>query len=1362
CVWNWEVSWLEQTDIRVVKSYKQDNKQYILAGTAGGVFQHDGTSWSALNHGLTNTDVRALTSYEQENSHYILAGTAGGVFQHDGTSWSALNHGLTNTDVRALTSYLEGDSRIILAGTAEKVFRYRDSSWSPLNDGLTNTDVRAIESYEEEDSSRIILAGTAGGVFRYRDSSWSALNDGLTNTDVRALTSYLEGDSRIILAGTAEKVFRYRDSSWSALNDGLTNTDVRALTSYLEGDSRIILAGTAEKVFRYRDSSWSPLSDGLTNTDVRAIESYEEEDSSRIILVGTAGGVSKGTHDGSWSELTTHLPKTVRALESYDLNGTLYILAGTEEGLFRRELNGISWDLDTNLGARNVQTLEIYAEKGDRYLLAGTNSGVFRLNLDKAEVEWEDITNDLTQKDVLALTTYAESGVRTIFVGTENGDIFSLKSDHQSWIKFDNKIPNIESVTALATYTLRGDRYLLAGTEEGVFRLKLGENAWEEFNTDLPNKQVKALDIYQDSGDISLLAGTSSGIFGRDLRDLTAGWDKFSDNWHGDKDVTSVKTYEHNDTRYIFIALAVGNIFSRDLGDNSWQKFEDEGLTNTDVRNLKIYTQDGDKFLLAGTAGGIFRQGLNQEKRWKRFDNGLTNTDVNVLEIYYDQQKKSHYILAGTAENVCCRKLDEDDNHSWHDLSRGWINRQVRALKIICPNDNEYYVLAGTSDGLFCLKLNGDNESWNSLNNDSDNNSLPDKDVRALDIDQQGNSTYILVGTQSGVFRGLLKLEQGSQAQESNRFLAVVAVWLNDLAVQLILNKYSASTPKELQISSWESENSALTNNDVYSLALYPQDKVTWLFAGTKGGNIYRRAISQEDSEWGQIRQALANDVRAIAISSQGQVFIGTHNHCILKGAERIKPKKILPGDSLSILKRQEITEDNTLKAMPSDQVVAPASLVRWNLIDQLGFKGEITTQPGEILLEAAAEADKIISEVASLKEVTHRQQRTTIKIETPLVNTYDRTTVTINANVALVTHGETVSDEVLGGGDGSKSNHEFLLKNKPLTYVSAKTASGSQSTLSVRVDGLLWEEVTSLEESKSRQQCYMTRIDDDGKTRIIFGNGYKGARPTTGEENITATYRTGIGPDGEVAANTITLVQSAPLGVVEVTNPQAATGASAPETREEARQNAPRQTLSLDRIISLRDYEHYIGSFSGIGKVLAAQLPTTQGYGIVQATIAGRNGALVKSDSNLYEQIKKAVEEVRDPTLSLSGGPASQFSLDNCQSLLFNIKANLWINRQYVADTVFRDVKKGLKEAFVFERRAFAQDVTAAEILQLIQSIPGVDGVDLDALYLVGNERQFNQSLEAKPASWNDHEVKPAQLLLLNPASGSIELGQI
>ncbi|NEO40719.1 MAG: hypothetical protein F6J90_32050 [Moorea sp. SIOASIH] len=1371
-----------QQSIQVLECYSDSGSDYILAGTAAGVFRYDGRFWQSLNNkSLTNTNVVALTSYVEDEIRIILAGTASGVFRHDGTSWSPLNDGLTSTDVRDLTNYLENGSRIILAGTAGGVFRNDGTSWSELT-GLTNPNVRAVESYQEG-TSRIILAGTAGGVFQHDGSNWTELA-GLTNPNVRAVESYQEGTSRIILAGTAGGVFQHDGSNWTELAD-LTNTDVHDVESYEESGSRIILAGTAGGVFRHDGNIWNALNDGLTNTDVRDVESYEEN-GSVIILAGTAAGVFRN-ENSSWSALTTDLPTSIGALESYERNGIFYIFAGTGQGLFRREHNGISWDLDTDLGTGNVQDLEIYTEKGDRYLLAGTADGLFRLNLDRGDGEWENITYDLTKTDVRALTTYIENGVRTLFVGTTEGDIFSLKSDSQSWIKFDNNVPNKEAITALATYVLWGGRYLWAGTNLGVFRLKLGENAWEEFNTDLPNKQVKALDIYQDSGDISLLAGTIEGIFGRDLTDLTASWNKFSDSWdNGEKEVRVLKTYQYNDTRYILIAIGTGDILSRDFGGNSWHKLDDEGLTNTDVRSLTIDTQGNSKYLLAGTAGGIFRQELNQQQRWERFDNGLTNTDVNVLEIY--EQNGSRYILAGTGENVCRRNLDDPDQ-TWHHLSRGWINREVRDLKIYTKN-GKCYIFAGTSDGVFCLKFNNsedDTQSWISLNNEDSNNSLPDKDVRALDLKTQDNRLYMFVGTKSGVFRSFLTLESEEQAEDlSSKLKSVEDLPNSDLEelekslveflyqVSSALGAFSGQLNPVLasqtyqqtlnittkpKVSGWEHENRALTNNNVYSLALDTQDNVTWLFAGTKGGNIYRRAIFQEDSQWIQMRQALANDVRAIAISSQGQVFIGTRNHCILKGTESIESTEILPGDSLSIQQRQELTEDNTLNAMPSEQVVMPGSLVRWNLIDKLGFKGEITTKPGEILLEAATEADKIISEVASLKEVIQGQQRTVIKLVEPLLNTYDRTTVTINANVALVTHGETVADEVLGSGDGTKMNQEFLLKNPPLTYVSADTATGSESTLSVRVDGLLWEEVTSLYELTSPEQRYMTRIDDDGKTRVIFGDGYKGARPTTGEENITATYRTGIGPDGEVAANTISLVQSAPLGVVEATNPQAATGAAPPETRDEARQNAPLKTRSLDRIISLQDYEYFIGGFSSIGKVIATQLQTTANYGMVQATIAGRNGAPVEPDSNLYAQIKQAVEDVRDPTLSLGGGPASQFSLDSYQGLLFNIKANLWINWQYVADTVMSDVKKVLKEAFAFDKRAFAQNVTAAEILQLIQSIQGVDGVDLDALYLDGYDKTFNQFLEAKPASWNGLEVEPAQLLLLNPVSGSIEL---
>jgi hypothetical protein len=44
-----------------------------------------------------------------------------------------------------------------------------------------------------------------------------------------------------------------------------------------------------------------------------------------------------------------------------------------------------------------------------------------------------------------------------------------------------------------------------------------------------------------------------------------------------------------------------------------------------------------------------------------------------------------------------------------------------------------------------------------------------------------------------------------------------------------------------------------------------------------------------------------------------------------------------------------------------------------------------------------------------------------------------------------------------------------------------------------------------------ARSQNYSIRIDDDGKTSAVFGDG-EPARLPTGSENVTATYRSGIG----------------------------------------------------------------------------------------------------------------------------------------------------------------------------------------------------------------------------------------------------------
>jgi len=74
----------------------------LFAGTDGGIFlsTDNGTSWTAVNTGLTNTTVHALAV----SGANLYAGTEGGVFlsTDNGTSWTAVNTGLTNTTVLSL------------------------------------------------------------------------------------------------------------------------------------------------------------------------------------------------------------------------------------------------------------------------------------------------------------------------------------------------------------------------------------------------------------------------------------------------------------------------------------------------------------------------------------------------------------------------------------------------------------------------------------------------------------------------------------------------------------------------------------------------------------------------------------------------------------------------------------------------------------------------------------------------------------------------------------------------------------------------------------------------------------------------------------------------------------------------------------------------------------------------------------------------------------------------------------------------------------------------------------------------------------------------------------------------------------
>ncbi len=231
----------------------------------------------------------------------------------------------------------------------------------------------------------------------------------------------------------------------------------------------------------------------------------------------------------------------------------------------------------------------------------------------------------------------------------------------------------------------------------------------------------------------------------------------------------------------------------------------------------------------------------------------------------------------------------------------------------------------------------------------------------------------------------------------------------------------------------------------------------------------------------------------------------------------------------------------------------------RWQVINREGSKLSVEAPVDSVtFLTSIEEAEKAVSELVVLDSATALDEKhTRLLLTAELVHVYDAATVVISANIALSTHGET-TNEVLGGGDATKSFQRFVLKQPPLTYVSSSSTSGAQTTLEVRVNDILWREVPDFYGHGPGERIYVTRLSDDGKTTVIFGDGDTGARLPTGQENIKARYRKGIGLGGILRPDQLTQLMTKPLGVKGVTNPIASSGAADAEKLAEARRNAP------------------------------------------------------------------------------------------------------------------------------------------------------------------------------------------------------------
>ncbi|MEA2569380.1 MAG: hypothetical protein QOI24_1381 [Acidobacteriota bacterium] len=419
---------------------------------------------------------------------------------------------------------------------------------------------------------------------------------------------------------------------------------------------------------------------------------------------------------------------------------------------------------------------------------------------------------------------------------------------------------------------------------------------------------------------------------------------------------------------------------------------------------------------------------------------------------------------------------------------------------------------------------------------------------------------------------------------------------------------------------------------------------------------------------------------------------------------------------------------------------------------DSLAQKIELdrAITPPEIgRLVLISDATGSVVEPATIAEVdtTTDPLRTTIGLAAPLVNSFNVATARIFANIASATHGETFR-ETLGSGDTSTPFQRFALSHAPLTYVhSSADATGAASTLQLFVNDIIWHERPSLYGAATNERVFETLRDADEKTFVQFGDGKtEGAPVPTGHDNVRAIYRTGIGSAANVAAHTLTILMSRPLGLDGVDNPLPATGGTDPELMSQARENAPGKVRALDRVVSLRDYQDFAATFAGISKAIATWSVAGREYQVF-LTVAGTKGATFGPGDATITALRGALIAAGDPFVPLR--------IASYLPARFNVAAKVGVEADRVSSVVLQGVRDALAAAFSFDARSFGEAVDLSDLVAVMHSVAGVRSVDVDLLYRSTDSATRQERLgAAKPRQFANGTLQTAEILILDTAT--------
>jgi hypothetical protein len=324
---------------------------------------------------------------------------------------------------------------------------------------------------------------------------------------------------------------------------------------------------------------------------------------------------------------------------------------------------------------------------------------------------------------------------------------------------------------------------------------------------------------------------------------------------------------------------------------------------------------------------------------------------------------------------------------------------------------------------------------------------------------------------------------------------------------------------------------------------------------------------------------------------------------------------------------------------------------------------------------------------------------------------------ITVYGNLVDADEGETQAQVVLGSGDARALFQTFALPDAPLTWLLHNERTPPQvPELEVFVDGLRWQRVETFFGSGPKDRVYIVRQDDEGNSLVQFGDGKTGARLSSGRRNVTARFRIGAGARGplEEGKDPKPVGKLSPL--TELWMPAPATLGADPEDADSARLAAPARMQSLGRLVSLADYEAEAQALPG---VLKARAQWVAPQGVPRLRLVVLTDAGTEAEAQAVAAAMASANRCRG---------ASRFPIETVQGLRQYLHLNLTVG--YAADRLAEDIAPAVRAVlavretseepqeglFGYRRRQFGQSAHVSQVLGVVQQVPGVVWVRVDA----------------------------------------------